>query len=67
MYKKIIAYIKEKYHRTVKTCWIADMKGRCGVPVRLACNRINPDIRTNPCPDEFVAMIKDAFRNFGLI
>ena len=35
MYKKIITYIKEKYHCTVKTCWIADMKERCGLPVRM--------------------------------
>lgn len=67
MYKKIITYIKEKYHCTVKTCWIADMKERCGLPVRLAYNRINPNIRTNPCPNEFTEMIKEAFRYFDLI
>lgn len=48
MYKKIIAYTKETYGCMVKTCWIADMKERHGLPVRKASNRIDPNVRMNP-------------------
>lgn len=66
MYKKIQTYIKEKYGRSVKTCWIADMKERSNLPVRKAPNRIDPNKRTNPCPANCVEMIKDAFKHFEM-
>lgn len=67
MYKKIIAYTKETYGCMVKTCWIADMKERHGLPVRKASNRIDPNVRTNPCPDKYAEIISDAFRHFNMI
>lgn len=67
MYKKIIDYVKARYNCSVKTCWIADVKERCGLPMRKAPNRINPNVRTNPCPDRYVEIIRDAFKYFGMI
>ena len=67
MYKKITDYIKETYGRTVKPCWIADIKERCGLPVKPAPNRIDPNVRTNPCPDRYVEPIQNAFKYFGMI
>lgn len=66
-YKEIIEYVKRTHGKTIKTCWIADMKKRCGLPVRMAYNRIDPNVRTNPCPDEFVEIIKEAFHHFNMI
>lgn len=50
MYKKIIKYIKEKYGRSVKTCWIADMKERCGLPVKKAPKQNRPEYSHKSMP-----------------
>lgn len=42
-YKDIQSYIKLNYDCTVKTCWIAHMKSICGLPVRQAYNRKDPE------------------------
>jgi hypothetical protein len=65
-YSEIQDYVKGKYHFTPKSCWIADVKERNGLPVRRAYNRIS-DTRTNPCPEDKVASIIDAFRHFRMI
>lgn len=44
-YKDIQSYIKLNYDYTVKTCWIAHMKSICGLPVRQAYNRKDPEKR----------------------
>ncbi|MCK4635237.1 MAG: hypothetical protein KAT32_00045 [Candidatus Moranbacteria bacterium] len=66
-YKQIQEYIKKKYEFTVKTCWIAHVKEMHGLSLRTAPNRINPNNRTNPCPDNKIDSIKDAFHYFKMI
>lgn len=66
-YKQIIAFIREKYGYTVKTCWIAHMKELAGLEVKMAHNRYEPSVRTNPCPADKRDAILDAFRYFGML
>lgn len=66
-YKEIQEYVKEKYKTTIKTCWIADMKEKLGLPKRNAPNRISEDSRLYPCPVECEKYIEDAFKHFGMI
>lgn len=66
-YKEIQGYVKETYGFLPKTCWIAHMKERCGIPVKNAPNRISPSRREKPCPPEKMPYIKEAFRHFRII
>jgi len=66
-YKEIQDYVKEKRGVTVKTCWIADVKEMCGLNPRIAPNRCSPTKRKNPCPPSKVAIIREAFKFFGMI
>ena len=66
-YKEIQKYVKDNHGITVKTCWIADMKEKLGLPRRDAPNRISKDSRVNPCPHEYETFIKDAFKHFQMI
>jgi hypothetical protein len=65
-YKEIQAYIKRKHGIAVKTCWIAHVKEMCGLNPRIASNRHSLKERVNPCPPNKVAIIKDAFKHFGM-
>lgn len=66
-YKEIQKYVKNKYGISIKTCWIADMKEYHGLKKRIAYNRISMGSKTNPCPDNKIAMITDAFKYFKMI
>ncbi len=66
-YLEIQFYVKQKYGFTPETCWIAHAKELCGIPVREAPNRIDPNKRVKPCPEDKLPAIKDAFRHFGVI
>jgi hypothetical protein len=63
-YEEIQDWVRNQYGFSVKTCWIAHAKETCGLKPRLAPNRYNPKIRTNPCPPEKLDSIKNAFRFF---
>ena len=67
IYKEIQHYVKGKYGFTVKTCWIAHAKELCGLPVKISHRRIDPNRRVNPCPEEKLPPIKDAFKHFKMI
>lgn len=66
-YKEIQNYIKVKYSKSVKICWIADMKEYHGLKKKVAPNRISLDSKTNPCPDNRKEMITDAFKYFDML
>ena len=66
-YKEIQKYVQEKHKTTIKTCWIADMKEKFGLPKRKAPNRISEESRVYPCPQEYEKYIEDAFKHFGMI
>ena len=64
-YKEIQIYVKNKHGFTPKTCWIANVKELCGLPMKDAWNRSGQ--RTNPCPSDKIKCIKNAFKHFKMI
>lgn len=56
-YKQIQEEVKKKHGFLPKTCWIADVKEKCGYPVRRAWNRKGK--RTYPCPKSKFQAIKE--------
>ena len=64
-YQEIQSYVKKKYKYSPKTCWIADAKEKCGLPVRRSHRRTGQ--RLYPCPKNKLSDIKDAFRHFDMI
>ena len=66
-YKEIQVYVKHMYGFTPESCWMAHAKKMCGIPVRMAPNRKDPNKRVNPCPEDKFHAIKDAFRHFSMI
>ena len=65
-YQQIQQWVKKKYGFTVKTCWIADVKEQCGLPMRVSPNRQGKN-RLHTCPKNKIRYIKKAFRHFGMI
>ena len=66
-YKDIQNKVKEKFGYIPKTCWIADVKDKCGLEVKESANRISGDERSNPCPINKIKDLKEAFQDLGLI
>lgn len=64
-YDKIQEYVQRKYHRTVKSCWIAHAKEICGLEVKKSSRRKGR--RLVPCPENKLPFIKDAFKHFKMI
>jgi len=65
-YKDIQEAIKNEYGYTPKTCWIADAKGRFGLPIKQAHNRKGVH-RRYPCPKNKIPHFRQVFKNLGLI
>lgn len=65
-YQEIQDWVKRRYGFVPKTCWIADVKAQCGLPVRRAPNRRGIQ-RLAPCPPGKIEAIKAAFLHFGMI
>jgi len=66
-YKQIQSYAKERYGRTVKTCWIAHVKELNGLPTCPALNRISSKKQVNPCPTDKRPLIEEAMRHYRMI
>lgn len=66
-YRQIQEYVKQQYHCTVKTCWIAHIKELNGLEVRVAPNRISKQVRKHPCPDDKRVLIEKALKHFGVL
>ncbi|MCL1981638.1 MAG: 23S rRNA methyltransferase [Clostridiales bacterium] len=66
-YKQIQGYVKENYGYAPKTCWIAHVKEICGLNPPNAPNRFSANKRTNPCPLEKQADLRNALEHFGVI
>jgi hypothetical protein len=64
-YKEIQAYVKKEHGICVRTCWIADIKEKRGLPVRRAWNR-HREGRDNPCPEDKSDFIEEAMDHFGM-
>lgn len=66
-YPKIQKYVKDKYGYTIETCHIAHVKELCGIKIKPVPNRIDKNVRTNPCPEDKVKYIKEALIYFGIL
>lgn len=66
-YKQIQSYVKDKYKVSIKTCWIADIKGKHNLLTRIASNRKSSNNRLHPCPMAHQSKIEEAFRFFRMI
>ena len=50
-YKVIQKLYKEEFGRTIKSCWIADVKRQLGLTTRKSYNRLSEDEVKYPCPN----------------
>ena len=57
-YSEIQKYVKRRYRRVMKSCYIAHVKADIGLPMRI--ERRHP--RKYPCPDAYRPWIEEAFR-----
>ena len=55
-YREISETHKKEFGKSIKTCWIADVKRQLGYHIRYAYNRKGNDVMY-PCPDKFVDSI----------
>lgn len=60
--KEIQQYVKKHFGYSAKSCWIADVKAQCGIPVKPAWNRQSLEKRTNPCPKNKIHDIIEALK-----
>ena len=65
-YKEIQSAYKSKYGKTVKTCWIADIKRKHGATNRAAHNRISDDPKY-PCPSNIEPQLTELMTLHGVI
>jgi len=66
LYERVQRDVKRNEGYVPKTCWIAHMKQKCGLPVRKAWNRAGKG-RMVPCPSDKEKSIRDSFKRLGLI
>jgi len=59
-YKQIQSEYKKLYNRSIKTCWIADVKRELGLTKRVAYNRKDELKVVYPCTDK---IMKDRIRH----
>lgn len=70
--KKFVTYqqaqtiYKERYGKTVKTCWIADVKRKHGETKRQAHNRIGSKPKY-PCPTDVCPNLEKILLELGMI
>lgn len=57
-YKQIQICYKKHFNKSIKTCWIADIKRQLGLPVKIAHNRKTATI-INKCPQHLVNQVKE--------
>jgi len=65
-YEKAQLLYKKRHGRTVKTCWIADVKRRHGKTGHVAPNRIGPEPKY-PCPDSILQKLEKILREQNTI
>ena len=66
-YTEIQSDIKDRFGKSIKTCWIADVKELNGLKPKPSVNRLSLKIRKHPCPDNYRKMIEDSMRKFRMI
>ena len=67
-YKEIQRFVKNRFGKIPKSCWIAHCKELNGLLVRRAYNRQDSNARLVLCNDpNMKAAIREAFEHFGMI
>jgi len=66
-YDEIKKYIRDEHKIEIKSCYIANVKEICRLPLKKAGNRTEYKYRKNPCPRKHIEVIKQAFRHFDMI
>ena len=56
-YKQIVECVKHRTGRTVKTCWVAEVKRELGLTTRVAWNR-GQGAGAPPCPARYKKAIR---------
>ena len=64
-YAEIQEFVKKKHGFSVKSCWIAHAKEKCGLNPKKSPRRMGK--RLFPCPDDKFEMIRDAFKHYKMI
>lgn len=65
-YKQIQAEYRQRYGRTVKTCWIADVKRKHGKTTRVAPNRAGEEPQ-EPCPAHIFPKLEELMNELGVV
>jgi len=66
-YQEVQDDIRNRYGRTMKTCWIAHVKELNGLAPRMSANRISSQNRKHPCPDRWRPIIEESMRRVGML
>ncbi|MFN8139198.1 MAG: hypothetical protein U0R49_05320 [Fimbriimonadales bacterium] len=66
-YKEIDAEFRRRHGKSVKPCWIADVKELNGVPLRQSARSVTHATRLHPCPDRFRTRLETVMRDLGAI
>ena len=56
-YRQIVECVRSRTGRTVRTCWIAEVKRELGLTKRVAWNR-GQGRRASPCPEHYKEAIR---------
>ena len=65
-YKKAQMLYKERYGKTIKTCWIADVLSKHKKTKRKASNRLGTEPKY-PCPDNVLLKLEKILRELNMI
>lgn len=65
-YRQVQEAYRTRYSRTVKTCWIADVKRRHGKIARRAYNSSGLEPKY-PCPEGVYKRLEEVMKDLGMI
>ena len=63
-YKQIAECVRRRTGRTVRTCWIAEVKRELGLTTRTAANR-GQGFGATPCPERYKEAIRHCLSGVG--
>lgn len=65
-YEKAQRIYKKRHGKTVKSCWIADIKRKHGMTKHQSWNRIGPKPKY-PCPDDVFPKLEKILKELRMI
>lgn len=66
-YYTIDTRFREKHGRSVKPCWIADVKEANGIVLKSMANRVPGFERKHPCPPAIRPHLESVIRELGVL